>query len=108
MREIEQEFVDGVSAQTRAGTPRSFVAASVTTSDAAPLPGDQVADALETLEFGAVLELVAGRAAGPLGAARVRARRPTDDLGWIREELALVGDVAGLFRRADGLLAEAI
>ena len=44
----------------------------------------------------------------PLGAARVRDRWPTDDVEWIREELARVGEVAGLFRRGDALLAEPI
>jgi DNA mismatch repair protein MutS2 len=72
------------------------------------LPTDQAGDALETIEFGAVLELVAAHAVGPLGADRVLGRWPTDDLGWIREELARVGEVAGLFRRGDGLLAEPI
>ena len=85
----------GVPAHAQGGTP-------------SPLPPDQSADALETIEFGQVLELVAGRAVGPLGAARVRGRRPTDDLAWIRGELARVGEVAGLFRRGDALLAEPI
>ena len=45
----------------------------------------QSADALgDASSSSAVLELVAAHAAGPLGAARVRARRPTDDLDWIR------------------------
>ncbi len=35
-------------------------------------------------------------------------RRPTDDLSWIAEELARAGEVAALFRRGDGLLAEPI
>jgi DNA mismatch repair protein MutS2 len=85
----------GVPAQAQGGTP-------------SPLPPGQSADALETIEFGQVVELVAGRAVGPLGAARVRARRPTDDLVWITGELARVGEVAGLFRRGDALLAEPI
>jgi DNA mismatch repair protein MutS2 len=55
-----------------------------------------------------VLDLVTGYAAGPLGAGRVRARRPTLDLDWIRLELARVGEVAGLFRRGDALLAEPV
>jgi DNA mismatch repair protein MutS2 len=55
-----------------------------------------------------VLELVAARTAGPLGAARVRARRPTADLAWIAAELAEVGEVATLFRRGDALLVEPI
>jgi DNA mismatch repair protein MutS2 len=72
------------------------------------LPEEQWQDALDTIEFAEVAELVAALAVGPMGAARVRARRPTDDLGWISSELAQVGEVAGLFRRGDSLLAEAI
>jgi len=85
----------GVSAHTQGGTP-------------SPLPEEQWQDALDTIEFAEVAELVAALAVGPMGAARVRARRPTDDLGWISSELAQVGEVAGLFRRGDSLLAEAI
>ena len=85
----------GVPAHAQGGTP-------------SPLPPGQSGDALETIEFGQVVELVAGRAVGPLGAARVRGRRPTDDLVWITGELARVGEVAGLFRRGDALLAEPI
>ncbi len=47
-------------------------------------------------------------AAGPLGKARVLGRRPTNDVAWIDVELARVGEVAGLFRRGDRLLAEPI
>jgi DNA mismatch repair protein MutS2 len=43
-----------------------------------------------------------------MGAARVRARLPTGDVEWIRDELARAGEVAGLFRRGDALLAEPI
>ena len=85
----------GVPAQTQGSTPL-------------PLPVQQTAEALDTIEFGAVLERVAGHAVGPMGAARVRGRWPTDDLEWIQEELARVGQVAGLFRRGDTLLAEPI
>ncbi len=85
----------GVPAQTAGGTPP-------------PLSPEQSADALETVEFAEVLALVAARAVGPLGAARVRARRPTVDAAWIADELARVGEVAGLFRRGDALLAELI
>ncbi|HYC31207.1 MAG TPA: Smr/MutS family protein [Gemmatimonadales bacterium] len=90
----ERESTDGVPALSQGGTP-------------SPLPESQCADALETIELGPVLALVAGLAAGPMGADRVRARRPTDDVAWIRGELARVGEVAALFRRGDGLLAEA-
>jgi DNA mismatch repair protein MutS2 len=55
-----------------------------------------------------VLELVAAHTAGPLGRARVLARRPTADAGWIAAELARAGEVAGLLRRGDRLLAEPI
>ena len=65
-------------------------------------------DALDTIEFGAVLELVAARAAGPLGAERVRRRRPVTDISWITRELARVEQVAALFRRRDGLLTEPV
>ncbi|HEV8177823.1 MAG TPA: hypothetical protein VGP44_09065, partial [Gemmatimonadales bacterium] len=72
------------------------------------LPEDQSRDALDTIEFAAVLERVAAHAVGTLGAARVRGRWPTDDVEWIRDELARVDQVAGLFRRGDSLLAEPI
>ena len=95
MSPVERETPDGVPTHAQAGTPSL-------------LPSGQCAEALETIEFEPVVALAAGYAAGPLGAARVRARRPTDDLEWIRAELARVGEVAGLFRRGDTLLAEAI
>jgi DNA mismatch repair protein MutS2 len=72
------------------------------------LAGAAAVEALDTIELPAVLAIVAGHAAGPLGAERVRARRPTADLGWIRQELARVGEVAALVRKGDGLLAEPV
>ena len=95
MTQVEFLSPDGVPAQMKGGTP-------------SPLPEEQIADALETIEFEAVLDLVAQHAAGPLGTARVRSRRPTQGLDWIRAELDRVGEVAGLFRRGDGLVSEAI
>ncbi len=65
-------------------------------------------DALEIIEFGAVLELVAARTAGPLGAERIRLRRPVTDEAWIRQELSSVEQVAALFRRHDGIQAEPV
>jgi DNA mismatch repair protein MutS2 len=85
----------GVPEATTAGTPT-------------PLTSAVVAEALETIELPAVLDVVAGHAAGPLGAERVRARRPSGDLDWIQRELARVGEVAALFRKGDGLLAEPV
>src|SRR5215218_1368742 len=95
MTQVEFLSPDGVPAQIKGGTPL-------------PLPETQIADALETIEFQAVLELVAEHAVGPLGAARVRSRRPTQGLNWIRAELDRVGEVASLFRRGEGLISEAI
>jgi DNA mismatch repair protein MutS2 len=85
----------GVPEATTAGTP-------------SPLTSAVVAEALETIELPAVLDVVAGHAAGPLGAERVRARRPSGDLAGIQRELARVGEVAALFRKGDGLLAEPV
>ena len=63
---------------------------------------------LETLEFPAALELVAGHAAGPLGAARVRARTPATDPTTIRDALAQVAELAAFFLTDDALRAEAV
>jgi DNA mismatch repair protein MutS2 len=95
MSQAQQVSTHGVLAQVLGGTP-------------SPLPQAQCAEALETIEFAEVIGLVAGHAVGPLGAARVRGRRPTDDPAWIAGELARVGEVAGVFRRGDTLLAEPI
>ncbi len=57
------------------------------------------ADALAALEFEHVLDVVADFAAGPLGAAALRARLPTSDADWIRDELTLVGEVLAVLRR---------
>ena len=95
MKTVEHDASNGVSAHDQGGTP-------------SPLPDAASAEALETIELGEVVERIAALAAGPLGAERVRRRRPTDDPAWIREELARVGETAGLFRRGDRLLAEAI
>ncbi len=95
MAGLEPVVSDGVPTDAGGGTPL-------------PLPTDRSADGLETIELGPVLDLVAGHAAGPLGAERVRARRPTLDLDWIRLELARAGEAAGIFRRGDTLLSEPI
>ncbi len=57
------------------------------------------ADALAALEFEHVLDVVADFAVGPLGAAALRSRLPTDDIDWIRAELRLVGEVLAVLRR---------
>jgi DNA mismatch repair protein MutS2 len=73
-----------------------------------PLPEADTAAALDTLEFGTVLQRVAAHAAGPAGADRVRSRRPAADLAWIRHELALSGEAMALHRRGDGVVAEPV
>ena len=90
-----QSAIHGVPSRHAAGTPSRL-------SDAG------ISAALGDLEFEEVLAAVAGHAAGPLGVARVRERRPSSDLAWIREELALVGEVAAVFRRGDKLVAEPV
>ena len=92
---VEPLSSNGVPTDSEAGTP-------------SPLPEERTADGLDTVELESVLEVVAGYAAGALGAARLRARRPVLELEWIRRELARVGEVAALFRRGDGLLAESV
>jgi len=56
---------------------------------------------LERLEFARALDLVAQRAAGPLGAARIRQRRPTADRTTVERELARVSELARLLAAAD-------
>jgi DNA mismatch repair protein MutS2 len=53
---------------------------------------------LDILDFNDALDAVAGLAAGPLGAASVRARRPVTNIKLIREELAAVGEILVLER----------
>ncbi len=62
----------------------------------------------EALEFPAVLEQIAGFAAGPLGAASLLARRPVSDVPWIQSELLKVEELARLIRGARGLVAEPV
>ena len=66
------------------------------------------AEALETIEFAAVLDLVAAFAAGEGGAERVRGLRPSADHAWVVAELALVEEVTALYRRGDRIEAEPV
>ena len=95
MTPVDDLSPDGVSAQMQGGTP-------------SPLAETVSAEALDTIEFAGVLELVAGYAVGPLGALRIRSRWPTDDLVWIQQQLDGIEEIAGLLRRGDRLLAEPI
>jgi DNA mismatch repair protein MutS2 len=63
---------------------------------------------LEVLEFPAALERVAAHAAGPLGAARVRERRPVTDPVAIRAALAQVAELAALLISDDSIRAEPV
>jgi len=80
----------GVPSLTRDGTPVCLDPA-------------MSADALAALEFDHVLDVVASFAAGPLGAAALRARLPTDAPEWIRQELALVGEALAVLRRGSAI-----
>src|SRR2546429_5653216 len=62
----------------------------------------------ETLEFAAGVERVAEHAAGPLGGARVRSRRPVGDADAIRAALAQVAELAALLLRDDDIRAEPV
>ncbi len=74
----------------------------------APPPRGVASAVLETLEFPAALERVAEHAAGPLGAARVRSRRPVADADAIRAALAQVAELAALLLRDDDIRAEPV
>jgi DNA mismatch repair protein MutS2 len=63
---------------------------------------------LETLEFPAALERVAAHAAGPLGAARVRARLPAADPAAIRAALAQVAELAAALVSDEAIRAEPV
>jgi DNA mismatch repair protein MutS2 len=95
MSQVDALSPDGVRAQIQGGTPL-------------PLLPEDSEDALDTLEFSTVLQLVAAYAVSSLGAARVLGRKPTAEIEWIRPELARVAEIAALFRRGDSLLAEPI
>ncbi|NOT08267.1 MAG: hypothetical protein HOP28_08675, partial [Gemmatimonadales bacterium] len=92
------EAPNGVSAHQSAGTPFHLAGGS----------GSEPSWALDVLEFGHVLELVAGHAAGPLGAERIRERRPSSDLAVIRAELTPIGELLALFATGGAVDAFAV
>jgi len=72
------------------------------------LPGSIAPSVLETLEFAAALERVAAHAAGPLGAARVRARTPAGEPDVVHAALAQVAELAALLLSDEGIRAEPV
>lgn len=58
-------------------------------------------EALEALEFAAVLEVLAARAAGPVAAARIRALRPVDSPRQIAPAFARIAELLTLLRRGE-------
>ena len=64
--------------------------------------------ALGSLEFAAVLEVIAGRTAGPLAASRIRELLPDTDPSRINLELARVGELLSLHRRGERLEVPAV
>ena len=63
--------------------------------------------ALAAIEFHAALESVADHAVTPLGAAWVRALRPSADAFWVDGELGLVAEVVRRFEAKDDLRPDA-
>jgi len=106
----QRAFPDGVLVSTDAGAPSAFERLAGRLSRAAAPEGDAAAweSALEALEFPAVLQRVAAYCAGPLGAARVLARRPGTEVTEIRHALGQVDELAGLERAGRGVIAEAV
>lgn len=64
--------------------------------------------ALAAIDFAVALRVVAGYAAGPLGAASVLRRRPRTDPTAIADDLATVDDVAAWLRRGGALGVEPV
>ncbi|NNG17163.1 MAG: hypothetical protein HKM89_11850 [Gemmatimonadales bacterium] len=73
-----------------------------------PVTGASQSAAFDTLELPVVLDRVAEHAAGPQGRLAIQSRRPSTDLDWIRNELAVVAEVAALMDRGDPVAAEAV
>ena len=70
--------------------------------------GEIAPSVLDTLEFSAALERVAAHAVGPLGAARVKARRPGRDPDTVRAALAQVAELQSLLITDDSIRAEPV
>lgn len=112
METTQGESPDGVLVSQDAGTPSAFERVADRFHRQAG-QGDAGAEAaweaaLEALEFPAVLERIAGLAAGPLGAEHILARRPRADVDLIRAELREVDEFARLERAGKGVVAEAV
>ncbi len=88
----ETDLPDGVLVSLDAGTPSALEGGSWG----------------EALEFPAVLDQISASAAGPLGAASIRARQPRTDVPWIQLELLRVEELARLVRAGKGLIAEEV
>jgi len=94
VRTVPGAAANGVLALNQgASTPSSFVVRGE----------DAGAASLDALEYQAALQVVAGYAAGPLGAAAVAARRPSTDPQAIRAELRVVGEALALLGTGDGI-----
>ena len=61
---------------------------------------------LKTLEFPALLDIVAGHAVSPLGSQAVRALRPGSDPAEVREAFRPVEEIMALLNRGEGLPLE--
>jgi DNA mismatch repair protein MutS2 len=64
--------------------------------------------ALNVLEYGEALDIVARHASSALGADAVRALQPSADPGWIADELATVGEMMRFLGRDEGWAVPAV
>ena len=91
--QADVELPHGVLVSSDAGAPSAFPL------EESAILGSE--DALEALEFAAVLDRVAAFAVGPLGAESVRRRRPVTDVPWIQAELGRVEELTALVRAVE-------
>ncbi len=88
--EVLRQVLSGVQARESVGTPLQFPA--------------MVSDPTnEALEFARALEVVAAHAGGPLGAERVRRRRPSADVAEIQLALGPVAELLTVWGRGEAV-----
>ncbi len=84
------------------------MSATGVTGTPSPFPAVASAKTLNTLEFAAVLEIVAGHAVSELGASSVLSRVPVGDPSWIDRELATARELQRLLDSGDRFRPERV
>ena len=104
MKSESGESGEGVRVPAGTGTPFPFEPSlgGRPPVQEAPAAGPALDDAA-ALDFDEALALVAEHASGPLGAARVRARRPLADPAAVEAELAPVAELLTLAGRGEAV-----